>query len=164
MQQWIVLFTLLALMKACKCFNRLLAFNITCMNWTTYCRDYGSFLPYRTMGSLIISSIGGVLCGAVFLIDSMITDLIDADEVETGQRKESLYFAVWKSGLKVARALAFVVIGLGLQAMGLDMSHDVVSDSTQWGIVLLFGIAVGLCFVVAAYFIWRADVPEPNET
>ena len=116
------------------------------------------------MGSLIISSIGGVLCGAVFLIDSMITDLIDADEVETGQRKESLYFAVWKSGLKVARALAFVAIGLGLQAMGLDMSHDVVSESTQWGIVLLFGIAVGLCFVVAAYFIWRADVPEPNET
>ncbi|MFL2833142.1 MAG: MFS transporter [Coraliomargaritaceae bacterium] len=114
--------------------------------------------------SLIISSIGGVLCGAVFLIDSMITDLIDTDEVETGQRKESLYFAVWKSGLKVARALAFVAIGLGLQAMGLDMSHDVVSESTQWGIVLLFGIAVGLCFVVAALFIWRADVPEPNET
>jgi GPH family glycoside/pentoside/hexuronide:cation symporter len=114
--------------------------------------------------SLIISSIGGVLCGAVFLIDSMITDLIDTDEVETGQRKESLYFAVWKSGLKVARALAFVAIGLGLQAMGLDMSYDVVSESMQWGIVLLFGIAVGLCFVAAAFFIWRADVPEPNET
>ena len=114
--------------------------------------------------SLIISSIGGVLCGAVFLIDSMITDLIDADEVETGQRKESLYFAVWKSGLKIARAFAFVAIGLGLQAMGLDMSHDVVSESMQWGIILLFGIAVGLCFVVAAFFIWRADVPEPNET
>ena len=92
--------------------------------------------------SLIISSIGGVLCGAV-LIDSMITDLIDADEVETGQRKESLYFAVWKSGLKVARALAFVAIGLGLQAMGLDMSHDVVSELMQLGIVLLFGIVVG---------------------
>ena len=91
-------------------------------------------------------------------------DLIDADEVETGHRKESLYFAVWKSGLKVARALAFVAIGLGLQAMGLDMSRDVVSESMQWGIVLLFGITVGLCLVVAAYFIWLADVPEPNET
>jgi len=94
----------------------------------------------------------------------MITDLIDADEVETGHRKESLYFAVWKSGLKVARALAFVAIGLGLQAMGLDMSRDVASESMQWGIILLFGIAVGLCFVAAAFFIWRADVPEPNET
>ena len=114
--------------------------------------------------SLIISSIGGVFCGAVFLIDSMITDLIDADEANTGYRKESLYFAVWKSGLKVARALAFVAIGFGLQAMGLDLSRDTVSESIQWGIVLLFGIAVGLCFVLAAYFIWRADVPELNET
>jgi GPH family glycoside/pentoside/hexuronide:cation symporter len=113
---------------------------------------------------LIVSTIGGVLCGAVFLIDSMITDLIDADEVETGHRKESLYFAVWKSGLKVARAVAFVVIGLGLQVMGLDLSRDAVSESMQWGIVLLFGIAVGLCFILAAYFIYRADVPEPNET
>ena len=113
--------------------------------------------------SLIISFIGGVLCGAVFLIDSMITDLIDADEVETGHRKESLYFAVWKSGLKVARALAFAAIGLVLQAIGLDMSHDVVSESMQWGIVLLFGIAVGGCFVLAAYFIWRADLSDPSE-
>jgi Na+/melibiose symporter-like transporter len=94
----------------------------------------------------------------------MITDLIDGDEVETGRRKESLYFAVWKSGLKVARALAFVAIGIGLQIMGLDLSRDAVSESMQWGIVLLFGITVGLCFVVAAYFIWRADIPEPNET
>jgi hypothetical protein len=48
--------------------------------------------------------------------------------------------------------------------MGLDLSRDAVSESMQWGIVLLFGITVGLCFVVAAYFIWLADVPEPNET
>ena len=94
----------------------------------------------------------------------MITDLIDADEVKTGHRKESLYFAVWKSGLKVARALAFVVIGLGLQAIGLDLSRDAVSESLQLGIVLLFGIVVGLCFVAAAFFIWRADVLELNET
>ena len=113
--------------------------------------------------SLIVSSIAGILCGAVFLIDSMITDLIDADEVETGHRKESLYFAAWKSGLKVARALAFVAIGLVLQLMGLDLSRDAVSESKQLGIVLLFGITVGLCFVVAACIIWRADVPEPNE-
>lgn len=151
--------------------------------WIALSKRYGKRVPaYITVGGLgvmgiiaypilpagivwpplIVSTIGGVLCGAVFLIDSMITDLIDADEEATGHRKETLYFAVWKSGLKVARAIAFVAIGLGLQAMGLDMSRDTVSESMQRGIVLLFGIAVGLCFVVAAYFIYRADVPEPN--
>ncbi len=112
---------------------------------------------------LVVSTIGGVLCGAVFLVDSMITDLIDADEAVTGKRKESLYFAVWKSGLKVARALAFVAIGVGLEVMGLDLSLATVSSSMQWGIVLLFGIIVGLCFVVAGYFIYRADVPDPEQ-
>ena len=110
---------------------------------------------------LIISVIGGVLSGAVFLVDSMITDLIDADEAATGHRKESLYFAVWKSGLKVARALAFVAIGVGLEIIGLDLSVDTVSPAMQWGIILLFGILVGLCFVVAGAFIRRAQVPEP---
>lgn len=112
---------------------------------------------------LIVSTLGGVLCGAVFLVDSMITDLIDADEAATGKRKESLYFAVWKSGLKVARALAFVVIGLGLQVMGLDLSLSSVSPAMEWGIILLFGILVGLCFVVAGWFIYRAVVPKPRQ-
>ena len=112
---------------------------------------------------LLVSIIGGVLCGAVFLVDSMITDLIDADEAATGKRKESLYFAVWKSGLKVARALAFVAIGLGLELIGLDLSLDVVSSSMQWQIIFMFGIMVGSCFVLAGYFIYRADVPKPLE-
>lgn len=107
---------------------------------------------------LIVSTIGGVLCGAVFLVDSMITDLIDVNEAATGKRKESLYFAVWKSGLKVARAIAFVVVGLGLQVMGLDLSQEAVSETKQWCIVLLFGIAVGLCFVASGWYIRRAEV------
>jgi GPH family glycoside/pentoside/hexuronide:cation symporter len=111
--------------------------------------------------TILVSILGGVLCGAVFLVDSMITDLIDADEVRSGKRKESLYFAVWKSGLKVARALAFVSIGIALELMGLDLARETVSTALEWGIVLLFGIVVGLCFVVAGYFIYRADVPEP---
>ncbi|TVP79234.1 MAG: MFS transporter [Puniceicoccaceae bacterium] len=111
---------------------------------------------------LLVSTIGGILCGAVFLVDSMITDLIDADEFATGKRKESLYFAVWKSALKVARAVAFVTIGLGLQAMGLDLSQDTVPESVQWGIIFLFGIFVGLCFVLAGWQIYRAKIPEPS--
>jgi len=111
---------------------------------------------------LFISVLGGVLCGAVFLVDSMITDLIDADEARSGKRKESLYFAVWKSGVKIARALAFVVIGFGLDLAGLDLSRESVSRSAEWGIILLFGIVVGLCFVAAGWLIRSADVPEPK--
>lgn len=112
---------------------------------------------------LIVSVVGGILSGAVFLVDSMITDLIDANEVATGKRKESLYFAVWKSALKMARALAFVAIGLGLQVMGLDLSRETVSEGAQWGIIFLFGLFVGVCFVVAGWQIYRADIPKPSQ-
>jgi len=120
-------------------------------------------LPERQLVPvLFISILGGVLCGAVFLVDSMITDLIDADEARSGKRKESLYFAVWKSGVKIARALAFVVIGFGLDLAGLDLSRESVSQGAEWGIILLFGIVVGLCFVAAGWLIRSADVPEPR--
>ena len=122
-------------------------------------------LPEAVLGPILgISILGGVLCGAVFLVDSMITDLIDADEARSGHRKESLYFAVWKSGLKIARAAAFVVLGLGLEAVGLDLARDTVSPALELTIVLLFGIAVGLCFVIGGWCIYRAKVPEPVAT
>lgn len=121
-------------------------------------------LPEYQLGPVLgISILGGVLCGAVFLVDSMITDIIDADERRSGVRKESLYFAVWKSGLKFARALAFVLIGVGLEAAGLDLARETVSREAEIGIILLFGIAVGLCFVVGGWIIYRADVPPPME-
>jgi Na+/melibiose symporter-like transporter len=65
--------------------------------------------------------------------------------------------------LKVARALAFVAIGLGLQAIGLDLSLDTVSEGAQRGIILLFGVFVGLCFVAAGWQIYRADIPKPSQ-
>jgi len=110
----------------------------------------------------LISAFGGALCGAAFLIDSMITDLIDADERQTGKRKESLYFAVSKSALKVSRAIAFVGVGIGLNIIELDTSSKSISEDEKNGIVLLFGIAVGLCFLVGSYFIKRANVPSPQ--
>lgn len=152
--------------------------------WISLCKRYGKRIPasFAVSGlgfmgiiaypslpagllvpSLLVSSLGGILCGSAFLVDSIITDFIDRDEVTTGERKESLYFAIWKSSIKVARALAFVLIGLSLKWMGLDISLDVVSSSLQWGIISLFGFLVGICFMLAGFLIYRADVPEPIE-
>ncbi|MFU8847721.1 MAG: MFS transporter [Opitutales bacterium] len=121
-------------------------------------------LPEEQLAPILaISILGGVLCGAVFLVDSMITDIIDHDERRSGVRKEALYFAVWKSGLKVARAAAFVLIGFGLELAGLDLSRESISRGAEVGIILLFGIVVGLCFVAGGWWIFRANVPNPVE-
>ena len=111
--------------------------------------------------TLFVSVVTGVLCGAVFLVESMITDLIDANALNTSERKEALYFAVWKSGLKVARAVAFVCVGLGLYWMEIDLGAERLSASMQTGIMLLFGVLVGVCFMVSGWYLIRAQVPKP---
>ena len=119
-------------------------------------------LPEQLLApTLLVSVITGVLCGAVFLVESMITDCIDADAVETSERKEALYFAVWKSGLKVARAIAFVCVGVGLHLMGVDLAAESISAPMQTGIVLLFGVFVGVCFMLSGWYLLRAQVPRP---
>ncbi|MEO0508879.1 MAG: MFS transporter [Verrucomicrobiota bacterium] len=110
---------------------------------------------------ILISAFGGVLCGSVFLVDSMITDLIDQDEAKTGKRKESLFFALQKSGVKIARAVAFVVIGGALQISGVEMGLTETTTADKLFVVLLFGVAVGLCFVACAYFLRRTEACFP---
>jgi GPH family glycoside/pentoside/hexuronide:cation symporter len=113
--------------------------------------------PGQLWPPIVISMIGGVLCGSVFLVDSIITDLIDRDEAATGKRKESLFFALQKSAVKISRAVAFVAIGAALQLSGIDMEVADPSPSDKLTIVLLFGVAVGLCFVVCAGFLKRTE-------
>jgi Na+/melibiose symporter-like transporter len=113
--------------------------------------------------TLLVSVFTGVLCGAVFLVESMITDCIDVDAIQTSERKEALYFAVWKSGLKIARAIAFVCVGVGLHFLGIDLSVESVSPQLKNGIVLLFGVFVGLCFMLSGWYVGRARVPASLE-
>ena len=84
-------------------------------------------------------------------------DLIDRDEEATGKRKESLFFAIQKSGVKISRAIAFVAIGGALQLSGLNMELVETSTADKVTVTLLFGVGVGLCFVVCALFLKRTE-------
>ena len=107
---------------------------------------------------LLVSIFGGVLCGSVFLVDSLITDLIDSDEKESGKRKESLFFAIQKSTVKASRAIAFIFIGGCLELSGLNIANASAGAMEKWIIVGLFGFAVGLCFVAAGYYLRKAEI------
>ncbi len=106
---------------------------------------------------LFVSVVGGVLCGAVFLVDSMITDLIDQDEKQSGTRKESLFFAIQKSTVKISRAIAFIFVGGCLEFFDLNVADATTGLMEKWIIVGLFGIAVGLCFVASSYYLKKTE-------
>lgn len=107
---------------------------------------------------LLVSVIGGFLSGAVFLVDSMITDIIDLDEKETGHRKEALFFAVWKSVVKISRALAFVVVGLILGILNVDISAGETDTFTKWTIITLFGGVVSAFFMMSGFFLKKVNM------
>jgi len=107
---------------------------------------------------LLVSIIGGILCGSVFLVDSMITDLIDLDEKESGKRKESLFFAIQKSAVKIARAIAFIFIGSCLELFDLDVADKAAGSFEKAIIVALFAFAVGLCFIASSFFLRKTEI------
>jgi GPH family glycoside/pentoside/hexuronide:cation symporter len=66
-----------------------------------------------------LAAAGGAVSGALDVImPSLQADVIDYDELRTGERKEGVYFAAWHLAEKVALGVAAAVIGAALGASG----------------------------------------------
>ena len=68
---------------------------------------------------LALGAAGGVAAGALdVLLPSLQADVIDWDELHTGERKEGVYFAAWHLVEKLRGGIAAAVIGGALEASG----------------------------------------------
>jgi len=68
---------------------------------------------------LLVTGVAGVLAGALdVLVPSIQADVIDFDELRSGERKEGLYFAVWNLAGKAAVGVSAAAVGFALQASG----------------------------------------------
>jgi GPH family glycoside/pentoside/hexuronide:cation symporter len=66
-----------------------------------------------------LAVVGGFLAGGLdVLLPSLQADVIDWDELRTGERKEGVYFAAWHLAEKVALGIAAAATGLALSASG----------------------------------------------
>jgi GPH family glycoside/pentoside/hexuronide:cation symporter len=66
-----------------------------------------------------LAAAGGVVSGALDVImPSLQADVIDWDELRTGERKEGVYFAAWHLAEKLALGVAAGVTGLALASSG----------------------------------------------
>jgi len=75
--------------------------------------------PGQTTLLLILAAVAGMGVSVAYLIPwAMIPDVIDADELATGQRREGIYYAFMVFLQKMGLALGLQGIGLVLQASG----------------------------------------------
>lgn len=113
------------------------------------CIAYPLFPVGKGEYPLIMSLIGGLLVGSVALLDSLVADVVDYDEWETGEHREGLFFGIWKMAAKVSRAIALSLVGFILDLIGF-VPNTIQTPETSWYLALVFGPVVGFFFIVGA--------------
>jgi len=120
---------------------------------------YPLFPKKQILPPLFAAVFGGIMVGATALLDSLVADSVDYEVLETGKRREGLYFGIWRMGSKIARAAAIAVCGVWLTYIGFQPNVKqtaIVSRSIAW----MFGPGVGSFLLLAAgifYFVPYRD-------
>ncbi len=106
---------------------------------------YGELRP-----PLLVAILGGIFAGSILIMDSLLTDVIDYDELKTGQKREGLYFGVWKMGVKFSQALGIGLTGFVLDFIGFDQSSSEQIPELGFRLAIIFGPGVGSFFILGS--------------
>lgn len=123
---------------------------------------YPLFPERSVTGPLVAAVVGGIFTGCILLFDSFVADAADMDFAQSGEKREGLYFGLWKFGIKAARGVAVFLSGALLWLIGYRAGVTP-EGSVPFRIALLFGPLVGSIFVLSGllfYFVARQHKDE----
>ena len=108
----------------------------------------------------ILSIFQGTTAGVGAVVGPSIKgDVIDWDELQTGERKEGAYLAVWTFVQKSAGGLCAILLGFALQGVGFEPNAEQ-TDATKWTILALYGVLPSVCYVVGTVLLSRFTLNE----
>lgn len=97
-------------------------------------------------------------CGGT-LSPSIQGDVIDYDEMVTGERKEGSYFAAWNFVYKGATGVMLLLTGFVLQLSGFVPNQEQ-SMTVQVAMVTLYGLFPLICYAIGAFLFRRFTLDE----
>ncbi|TGM03748.1 MFS transporter [Leptospira barantonii] len=100
---------------------------------------------------LFVAVFGGFFAGAILLFDSLVADIVDYDELISGQKREGWFFGLWKMATKVARALGLGLGGILLSGIGYQEGSADQIPELGFRLSILFGPVVGSFFLLGAF-------------
>ena len=104
---------------------------------------------------LFYTALAGLCSGSLdVLAPSVLADVIDYDEYETGERMEGSYFAAWGFAQKLAAGLAGLAVALLLGAAGYEQGVTP-DEGVEHGIRLIFTGLPFLCYLLCAAVLVR---------
>ncbi|MEE8166730.1 MAG: MFS transporter [Myxococcota bacterium] len=104
---------------------------------------YGGIIWGAQGGPLLIMGLVMILASGIgiasVVVPSIKADIIDYDELQTGERKEGIYTAAWNFIRKAGVGLAIGASGLLLQWAGYDAEAEVQSQDVRTTILVIAG-------------------------
>lgn len=109
---------------------------------------------------LVVAIVGGFAsAGTDVLFPSIQADVIDWDELATGERKEGAYFAAWSFASKGAGALSSTLVGFALAAIGFA-PNAVQTLGAKQGLRLLAALGPAVCYALGIALFLRFSLGE----
>ena len=138
--------------KTSKGFAMIIGLGLACagnaLHWFTINPHY----PYAILLSSLVAYLG--LQGCWLMVDSMVADICDADEIETGRRREGMFSAVKGFAVKLAQAITAAIGGALLAWSGFDPDQANESGITDETFLKLKILVVGLTCAGLLIAIW----------
>jgi GPH family glycoside/pentoside/hexuronide:cation symporter len=155
----------------------LATFTVSILAWVWLARRYGKLRPL-VLGAFVVGvantalytlvpaqafawvlALGGFgigsFVGAIVLLDTLLTDVLDHDRLTSRQLRAGLFFGVWRFASKVARAITLAVVGAVLGAAGFVEKSTTQPPSVHDALVVMFAPGVGVTFLIACWILWR---------
>lgn len=116
---------------------------------------YDPLVPWKVLIPAPLMAVG--MGGLFTLMGSMIADVCDLDELETGERREGMFGAIYWWMVKLGMALAFGLSGYLLNATGFDVEMGGAQTSQTFLMmravdVLIPAAAAGISILSVAFF------------
>lgn len=118
------------------------------------------FLPGEFYSGVLVTAVFGVsLAGLMMLINPLVADLVDADELETGARREGMYFGM--NGFVIRFAFTFqgfitgtILTASGYVAPSAGVLYPAQPAAALWGIRWMIG-GIPAVAALLAFFLLR---------
>lgn len=126
---------------------------------------FGALVMFRESVSQSIlfffpfSALAGFGLGGMFTLPlAMISDVIDQDELSTGERLEGIYFGSLTLFYKFSQSITIVIVGILLDLMKFDETKSVQLSSTSTSMGLFFAIGSFVAFLSAFFAIRKYNL------